>query len=144
MVGSPSGAETVTRGRAKDVSRRAYRTYLRKATDFQEGMELAKEEGHPNSAALCAVHATIAAADALVSFHLGVRSTAQGHEEVTELMRQTKVAGVDERANQVRDVLGLKNRVEYEDREPTVPEVERLCLQATRVLAWVRGHLPTN
>lgn len=131
-------------GRTRDASQGAYRTYLRKATDFARLASLALGSGNANGAGLAAIHAVITTCDSLTSFHQGIRSAAEGHEEVAELVRGLRLEGGEEKVRQIRSVLHLKNLIEYEDREVEHSEAARLVTQAERILTWARRHLPSQ
>lgn len=134
----------MTRGRVREVSKGAYRTYLRKADDFASLSRIGLREGNANGAGLSAIHAVISACDALTSFHAGTRSTGQSHGDVADLLQQLRLEGAREKVDMVRAVLGLKNQVEYEDRAISLEEATRLVAQMERVLAWVGKNLPGN
>ena len=129
-------------GRSNAVGTAAYRVYWRKANDFQRLATLAMESENFNGAGLAAIHSVISACDALTAFHLGIRSKGQGHGEVADLLQGIHLGGIEEKVSQVKEVLALKNLVEYEDREISRRESQRLLRQSERVMAWVKSHLP--
>ncbi len=113
--------------------------YLRKATNFLRGMEAALEDRNPDAAGLSAIHAVISSCDALTVFRLGVRSAAQDHSEVLKLLPD---AGAPPAViTQVRQVLSLKNKAEYEARQLTREEADRIATSAKRVLEFVGSIL---
>lgn len=92
-------------------------------------------------AGLEAIHCTISCCDALTAFYLGRRSRGQDHLEALHLLDQAGLPGWDGKVGQVSEVLGMRNLIEYEAREPREEDVRRVVLQASRILAWARGAL---
>ena len=109
--------------------------YLRKASDFARSMEAAVSVRNFDAAGLAGIHAVISACDALTVARLGLRSTAQDHSEVLKLLVRCNVPTPF--LTQVRETLALKNRVEYEARQLSEEEADRLRVQVQRVLGFV-------
>jgi hypothetical protein len=130
------------KARTRDVSRGAYRAYRKKGEDFASLARTGLAAGNANGAGLCAIHAVISLADALVTFHVGARSTSRSHDDAAELLDSVALDGKADGLRQVRSVLALKNRVEYEERELTPEEASRLCLHMDRFGRWASKHLP--
>jgi hypothetical protein len=98
--------------------------------------------GRSSSAGLAAIHAVISACDGFTAFQLGLRSTGQDHLELLALLARTGMNDAEPRLRQVRGVLQLKHTVEYEDRELSRPEAQRLVMWAERIFAWTREAVP--
>lgn len=113
--------------------------YLRRARNFGRAMDAALEARNADAVGLSAVHAVISACDALTIRHLGMRSAAQDHSEVLKLLPQS--GAPDRLITQVRLVLSLKNRVEYEAREVSPDEATRIATAARRVLDYVGSQI---
>ena len=90
-----------------------------------------------NAAALSAIHAAIAGADAALVFAKGIRSTSQRHEDVVDLLR-TAMPEVAPVLPHLRRVLAKKHLVEYESRLFSETEARELVRHAERFLAWIR------
>jgi hypothetical protein len=119
-------------GRVESLSREKSSIYLRRARNLLSAADEALESENADGAALDAIHATVAACDAITVNSLGLRSTAQSHTEIVGLAAR---AGAPESLlTQVRVVLSKKTQVEYEARETTLREAEALAKVARRVL----------
>ncbi len=128
--------------RIRELSKEKYTVYLHKANEFFIAMKNAEEEESWNAACLCAIHCTISTIDAITTFHLGLRSTGQGHEETTHLIKKTNLESSDEKAKQYTDIIRLKTKVEYDAEEPTEKEARRGIAQTERIYKWAKAHLP--
>ena len=130
--------------RTQKIPKERYSTYLSKARDFYDAMKNAEEEENWNAAALSAIHCIISSNDALTTFFLELRSVGQKHEDALQLLKQTKLPGVEEKAKQFLDVLSLKNLVEYEASEPSENQAMQMIKQAERFYGWVKQNLPAR
>ncbi|MBE0417596.1 MAG: hypothetical protein IBX63_07515 [Coriobacteriia bacterium] len=113
------------------------RRLLAKADEFAlcARTELAAERY--SAAGLAAVHAAIAAADAVTAHTAGVVSTGTSHFAVVQLLQQCLPEGLPTSAE--RQLLGLlrsKNDIEYTERALTGPETHVLVDQAVRFVRW--------
>lgn len=73
--------------------------YLDAAREFQAAAEASAAAGRWRAAGLAAIHAAIAAGDAVCVFQLGERSTAMSHDDGSDLVRRS--GRLVERAGQV-------------------------------------------
>ena len=125
---------------ARREERAIHANYLAKAEEFFRSAldNLASERW--NAAALSAIHAGIAAADAVLVFERGIRSVSQRHEDVVDLLADS---GADRSAavTHLRRILARKNVVEYESRMFTRREAEDVAQHAERFLAWARTRI---
>lgn len=130
------------------TSRRADRheagAYLSAAEEFQAAAEDCADEGWWRAAGTMAVHAAIAAGDAACVFHLGERSTGVSHEDASDLLLRSGADGARGRAEQLRAVLDLKNKVEYESRPVTEGEARALIKRSRRLLEWALRLVPRS
>jgi HEPN domain-containing protein len=126
------------------VSRREGRgasaNYLAKAEEFLRAALENATSRRWNAAAMSAIHAGISAADAVLVFERGLRSAAQRHEDVLDLLAGP---GADRSAamTHLRRILARKNVVEYESRLFSQREAEEAVQHAERFLAWARGRV---
>jgi len=83
-------------------------------------MQFAQELEQWNAVGLNAVHCAISANDALLVYHLGIRSVSDDHLETIQLL-QSNIQTDESRGavSHLRRILSQKNLVEYEDREFT-------------------------
>lgn len=81
----------------RPVQKDKFKTYFHKAEQFRSSMMRSLAEKEWNGATLNAVHCAISSFDALTVYHSGLRSSGQRHEDVVKLVRETKIAGSDEK-----------------------------------------------
>jgi HEPN domain-containing protein len=112
--------------------------YLHKAKQFADEAHDAAGHRRWDAAVVCAVHAGISAADAFTAALAGVRSTDPDHLRVVDLLREVGrgARGVDAKAQQLSAVLGLKNRIEYEDKLAKETDATTAIDRADRIVAW--------
>ncbi len=128
---------TAKRIPSRREERGAHANYVAKAEEFFRSALDNATSGRWNAAALSAIHAGIAAADAVLVFEKGIRSVSQRHEDVLDLLAGS---GMDRSSalSQLRRILSRKNVVEYESRLFTRREAEEIVRQAERFLIWAR------
>lgn len=97
--------------------------------------------GNWNAAALCAVHATISASDALTSNFFHRRCKGSDHEEVSILLRALPIPNADDLAKQAIRILKAKDVVEYEDRLFQREEATAVVARCERFLDCARAVL---
>lgn len=128
--------------KTRSVSRERYKTYLKKAREFLRASESALELGDWDAVGLNAVHAAISAADALLAYYGGVRSTGESHHDVAGLLRQHIIDDhLGSKIQTLSKVLGYKNLSAYEDREVTEAEGRDAEKLARRFLEWAAFRL---
>ena len=120
--------------------RAAYANYLAKAEEFLRSAIENASSRRWNAAALSAIHAGIAAADAVLVFERGLRSAGQRHEDVLDLLVGTGEDRSSALAH-LRRILARKNVVEYESRLFSQREAEEVVQHAERFLAWARTRV---
>jgi len=120
--------------------RGAHANYLAKAEEFLRSALENAASRRWNAAALSAIHAGIAAADAVLVFERGVRGAGRRHEDVLDLLAGP---GADRSAAlaHLRRILARKNVVEYESRLFSQREAEEVVQHAERFLAWARARV---
>ena len=120
--------------------RGTHANYLAKAEEFLRSALENAASRRWNAAALSAIHAGIAAADAVLVFERGLRSAGQRHEDVLDLLVGP---GADRTAalTHLRRVLARKNVVEYESRLFSQGEAAEVVQHAERFLAWARTRV---
>lgn len=130
--------------RTRSVARTRYGIFLDRATEFLDSARESLSRRHHQAAASNAVHAAIAAVDAITVFHAGKRSAPQRHEDAVQLLGTLGFpeSEVEPRARQLRRLLGLKTKAEYMDDLVTAREAEDAVRTAERIVAWARTRLP--
>jgi len=120
-----------------------YSNYLKKAVEFHEAMQDSLSKGKWSAVGLNAIHSGISAADALLVFFQGVRSTSPKHDDIIKLMTSMEPHGdVKDGVSHLRNLVYMKNVVEYEVRLINRDEALLLSKHATRFLEWARSKLP--
>jgi hypothetical protein len=119
--------------RVETVPKARFQVYQKRAINYLRAAESAFADGNLDSAALNAVHSAISASDAVTVFVLGLRSAAQAHLAVVELL--ARAGAPDRMLDQVRGIVSKKTRVEHEAREVSPAEVGGLMIKARRVLS---------
>src|SRR3989338_7452601 len=80
-----------------NVEKNDYKIFLKKAKDFYEIMLNARDTENWTAAGLNAVHCAISCCDAMLTFHLGVRSAGEDHMQAVDLLlRLSSVVENDE------------------------------------------------
>jgi len=128
--------------KTRSVARERHAIYLKKALEFIRAADSAMQAEDWDAVGLNSVHAAISAADALLVYYGGVRSTGDSHHDVAGLLAQ-HVQG-DELGSKIHTlskVLGYKNLAAYEDREVTSAEGREIEKLARRFLDWARSRL---
>lgn len=121
--------------------------FLRQAQRFWEVAEAAHDPEHASQAVSNAVHAVIAANDAVCLYRLGERPGGRSHSETGRFLQRAgrgtpweREASV--RARQLAQVLREKNAAEYEGRLVAPDTADRIMRQARRFLDWAERVLP--
>jgi len=120
--------------------RGAHTSYLAKAEEFLRSALDNAASRRWNAAALSAIHAGMAAADAVLVFERGLRSVAQRHEDVLDLLAGPG-EGRSTALTHLRRILARKNAVEYESRLFSQREAGEVVQHAERFLAWARDRV---
>ena len=132
--------------RVSSVDRSRYRVFLFRAAEFLDSSREGMSRGRAQAATSSAVHAAIAAVDAVMVFHAGKRSAPQRHEDAVELLGTLGLpeAEVGPRARQLRRLLGLKTKAEYLDELVSHREAADALRAAERIVEWARSRLPRS
>jgi len=124
------------------VSRVRYTNYWRNATECFEGMKDAALAQRWHLTALNGVHCVIAAADALLVYRVGLRSTSKNHLDVFALLaRHVEDPERDKMLHHGVAVLRQKTDVEYGAKPISESEAYQLMRQVERFYEWVRAKI---
>jgi HEPN domain-containing protein len=126
--------------RSRREERAAHTRYWAKAEEFLRSALDNVASRRWNAAALSAVHAGIAAADAVLVYERGLRSVSQRHEDVVDLLAGPGSDRSSALAH-LRRILARKNVVEYESRLFSRQEAEEIVQHAERFLSWARARV---
>ena len=128
--------------KTRSVARERHATYRKKAREFLRAAESSLVTGDWDAVGLNAVHSAISAADALLVYYAGVRSTGESHQDVAGLIRRhVKDAQLGSKLQTLSKVFGYKNLAAYEDREVTEAEARDAAKLAKRFLEWTLSRL---
>lgn len=127
------------------VSRSDYSNYLKKAAEFHDAMRDSLSKGKWNAVGLNAIHTGISAADSLLVFFRGIRSTSPKHDDIIKLVTShIPHKEIKDKIPHLRDLIYMKNVVEYEVRLIDKSEALMLAKHATRFFEWVQCLLPRS
>jgi len=123
--------------KTKIVEKNDYRIYLNKAKDFYEIMFKARDAGKWTAAGLNAVHCAISCCDAILVFHLGIRSIGEDHMQVVDLLTRVPLSGINDEIPALKRIIAKKNVIAYENREFRQTEALDIVKLAERFYNWV-------
>lgn len=124
------------------VNKSDYKVYLDKARDFHKAMQKAKDSELPTAAGLNAVHCAISCCDAMLAFHLGVRSAGEDHMQAVDLLSRIAKIGSSSEASAFKRIIAKKNLIAYDCREFRQSEALDITKLADRFYNWVTSNLP--
>ena len=128
--------------KALAVNKNDYKIYLGKARDFYKAMQKAKDSEIPTAVGLNAGHCAISCCDAMLTFHLGVRSSGEDHMQAVELLsRIPKIASSSE-ASAFKRIIVKKSLIAYDCREFRQSEALDIAKLTDRFYNWVTSNLP--
>ena len=117
--------------------------YFRKAEQFCIAAAAALAADRYDAAMLCAVHAGISSADAVCVGLGGRRSGDPDHLRAADLLETVGASSppIKEKAQLLRSLIQLKNRVEYEDQPATRADAETAAKRCERLVRWANDEL---
>ena len=124
------------------VEKGEYKGYLKKAKDLYEITQKAKENQNWTAVGLNAVHCAISCCDALITFHLGVRSSGEDHMQAADLILRIPKDNVKNAASSFKRIIAKKNLVAYESREFRKGDAEDIFKITGRFYEWTTSILP--
>ncbi len=126
------------------VNKSDYRIYLDKAKDFYRMMQNAQDSEIWAGVGLSAVHCSISLCDAILTFHLGIRSAGEDHTQAVDLLsRLPKISSASE-MNTFKRIIAKKSLIAYECREFRKSEAADIAKLAERFYKWVTSNLPED
>ncbi|MGI0129458.1 MAG: hypothetical protein ACREEC_04800 [Thermoplasmata archaeon] len=124
------------------MPRERYSQYRDRAMGLAGTMERSAGVGDLPGAVLAAVHASIAAGDAVTIYFSGVRSRGEDHREIVALVRRVPAKGAETHARQLAAILDRKAIADYGPSLGSESTANHLLQQARRWIAWAREVLP--
>jgi len=126
-----------------DIDKVYYSNYLKRAEECLHAAQNSFATQEWNAATISAIHACIAACDAMCVYFLGKRSSGESHNDAASLFNTIKSGKeVDTNANRLMRILRIKNMAEYEERLVFKSESEKTLKDCERFLAYVKKELP--
>ena len=130
--------------KTRDVEKSLYANYLKRAEECFHAAKTSFEAQEWNSATISAIHAVIAASDAMCIYFLGKRNASESHNEAVALFKTIELDDkeINTNANRIAKILGIKNMAEYEERLVFRSEAEKALRDCERFLEYVKSKLP--
>jgi HEPN domain-containing protein len=125
-----------------NVSKNDYKIFLGKAKEFYEVMRNARETGKWTAVGLNAVHCAISCCDALLTFHLGIRSSGEDHMQAVDLLQRLPPDIEEGEANTFKRIIVKKSIIAYECREFRQTEAIEISKLTERFYRWTTSKLP--
>ena len=124
-----------------------WQDYLGEARRFWEVAQAIDAPGYHSQAVSNAVHAVIAANDALCLFQIGERARGDSHAEAAGMLKRACKGTaleqqVSQRTRQLADVLQQKSPSQYYGKQVDPDTAQRVMMQAKRFVVWVEEVLP--
>ncbi|MBM3255415.1 MAG: hypothetical protein FJZ08_03865 [Candidatus Omnitrophica bacterium] len=129
--------------KTRAVEKSSFRIYLEKAKDFYDTMLRAKDTGKWTAVGLNAVHCAISCCDAMLVFHLGIRSIGEDHIQAADLLARIPQEGISSEIIALKRIIAKKNLIAYECREFRQTEAIDILKLTERFYNWVFSSLPT-
>lgn len=129
--------------KTRDVEKSLYVNYLKRAEECYHAAKNSFEAQEWNAATISAIHACIAASDAMCIYFLGKRNASENHNETTALFKTIKSDDeeINTNANRISRILDIKNMAEYEDRLVFKAEAEKILKDCERFFEYVKKKL---
>lgn len=125
-----------------NVEKNDYKVFLKKAKDFYEIMLKARDTENWTAVGLNAVHCAISCCDAMLTFHLGIRSAGEDHMQAVYLLVRLPPAVEEDETNTFKRIIAKKNVIAYENREFRQTEARDILKLAERFYRWTFSRLP--
>lgn len=123
------------------VEKSEYKIFLKKAKDFHDIMFTARDSGNWTAVGLNAVHCAISCCDAMLVFHLGIRSVGEDHMDAAELLSRIPKEAASEEIATFKRIVAKKNMIAYENREFRQSEAFDIVKMTERFYEWVTSSL---
>ena len=126
------------------VEKSDYKIFFKKAKDFYDVMLTARDAEKWTAVGLNAVHCAISCCDAIVTFHLGIRSISEDHLEAVELLQRMPQVKISGEAVTFKRIVAKKNLIAYENREFRCAEALEILKLTERFYNWIMSNLPSQ
>ena len=133
---------TAKKTKTVNVEKDDFKIFLKKAEDFYNIMLKARETENWTAIGLNAVHCAISCCDAMLTFHLGIRSVDEDHMRAVDLLQQLQNTVEDGEAMTFKRIIAKKNLIAYENKEFRQVEAIETSKLAERLYRWAISKLP--
>lgn len=124
------------------VNKNDYAFYLKKANDFYKTMEKAGDSEAWAAVGLNAVHCAISCCDAILAFHLGIRSISDDHMDAADLLTRISRVKAGGEAAAFKRIIAKKNLIAYDCREFRQSEALEISRLTKRFYDWAISNFP--
>ena len=130
--------------KTEEVEKGDYKVFAKKAKDFYNIMLTAKKADNWTATGLNSVHCVISSCDAVLTFHLGIRSISDDHMDAVELLQRLPSAVEGGEAGTYRRIVAKKNLIAYENRDFRESEAIEIAKLAERFYNWAISQVPAS
>ncbi len=129
--------------KTRDVEKSLYTNYLKRAEECYHAAKNSFVTQEWNAATINAIHAVIAASDAMCIYFLGKRNASESHNEAAALFKTIRADDeeINTNANRIARILSIKSMAEYEERLVFRTEAEKVLKDCERFLVYVKTKL---
>ncbi|MDP2904925.1 MAG: hypothetical protein Q8O22_01310 [Candidatus Omnitrophota bacterium] len=124
------------------IEKNDYKIFLKKAKDFYNIMLTARDAANWTAVGLNAVHCAISCCDAMLAFHLGIRSASDDHMDAVDLLQRIPRIYDSGESSTFKRIIAKKSVVAYENREFRQAEALDILKLAERFYSWATSILP--
>jgi uncharacterized protein (UPF0332 family) len=129
--------------KTRDVPKSSYTNYFQRAEECLHAAINSFNSSEWNAATINAIHACIAACDAMCVYFLGKRHAGENHNDAVTLFKIIKSAeDLNTNTNRITRILRIKNMAEYEERLVYKSEAEKVLKDCERFIEFVKKELP--
>jgi hypothetical protein len=126
-----------------NVEKTDYKVFLKKAADLHDIMLKARDTENWTAVGLNAVHCAISCCDAMLTFHLGIRSAGEDHMQAADLLTRLPSAVESGEAATFKRIIAKKNLIAYDNRKFRQSEAMDILKLAERFYKWTISKLPS-
>ena len=129
--------------RTRNVDRFRAKDYLKRADECKNSMQRSFENREWTASVINAIHAAIAAADALCVFKLGVRHAGERHEDAISLFSSIDRSSeeISRNCKHLQDLLQIKTEAEYSEKLMDMRDAEVAKKHAERLIEFVKSKI---
>ena len=128
--------------KTEDLEKGDYKVFAKKAKDFYDIMLTAQKMANWTATGLNACHCAISSCDAVLTFHLGIRSISDDHMDAVELLQRLPSTVESGEGSTYRRIVAKKNLIAYENRDFRQSEAIEIAKLAERFYDWAMSKLP--